>query len=84
MEGEEGMWLVQSQWELRVPIAAVCRTNSGRHSGGHLWVIDFMQMGTGIRVMTCFIKWARSIRGARTLCVICDSSSEFCGTRNDK
>ena len=47
-------------------------------------MIDFIQMGTGIRVKTCFIKWARSIRGVRTLSVICDSSSEFCGTSNDK
>lgn len=43
MEGEEGVWLVQSQWELRVPITAVCRTNSGRRSGGHwCWSEDVL------------------------------------------
>ena len=36
MEGEEGMWFVQSQWELRVPITAVGRTDSERRSGGCL------------------------------------------------
>lgn len=64
MEGEEGVWLVQSQWELTVPVTAVCRTNSGGLSSGHLWVINLIQIGTGIREKTCCIKWARSIREA--------------------